>query len=174
MDPNETLRLIRLTIAQMRVDTDRNVRRAHAEEIAEYFEALDEWASKGGFLPAAWTTAPKIEWSDDTRTCTVTSAGSTVTFTMDSDLPTVHLNGRFEGTLSLDPGEPEGDVEPDTRRTVFARWDTTETYTANIPIPDDLKQEDVEGYLTDERLAELETTANYAGTPDRDLAEWEL
>lgn len=54
MDPNETLRLLRLTIKQMAVDEDPGVRAAHAAEVAEYFEALDEWISKGGFLPRDW------------------------------------------------------------------------------------------------------------------------
>lgn len=54
MDPNEALRLIRLTIKQMRVDTDPGVRKAHADEIAEYFEGLDEWLSRDGFLPDDW------------------------------------------------------------------------------------------------------------------------
>ena len=54
MDPNETLRLIRLTIKQMDVDENPYIKAAHAEEIAEYFEALDEWLSKGGFLPTHW------------------------------------------------------------------------------------------------------------------------
>lgn len=54
MDPNEALRLLRLTIKQMRVDEDPGVRAAHAAEIAEYAEALDEWLSKGGFMPADW------------------------------------------------------------------------------------------------------------------------
>lgn len=55
MDPEETLRLIRLTIKQMRADTDPGVRKAHADELAEYVEALDEWLSNGGFPPEVWT-----------------------------------------------------------------------------------------------------------------------
>lgn len=55
MDPNETLRLLRLTVKQMRADEDPAVRKAHADEIAEYVEALDEWLSSGGFLPEAWS-----------------------------------------------------------------------------------------------------------------------
>lgn len=58
MDPNETLRLLRLTIKQMRVDEDPGVRKAHAEEVAEYFEALDQWLSRGGFPPEAWREGP--------------------------------------------------------------------------------------------------------------------
>lgn len=54
MDPNEALRQLRLTIKQMRVDTDPAIRQAHADEIAEYFEALDEWLTRGGFLPEDW------------------------------------------------------------------------------------------------------------------------
>lgn len=54
MDPDETLRLLRATIAQMRVDEHPDIRKAHADEIAEYFEALDQWLSNGGFPPAAW------------------------------------------------------------------------------------------------------------------------
>jgi len=54
MDPNETLRLIRLTIKQMDVDEHPLIRKSHADQIAEYFEALDEWLSKGGFLPTDW------------------------------------------------------------------------------------------------------------------------
>lgn len=54
MDPNETLRLLRLTVAQMRADEHPDIRKAHADEIAEYFDALDEWLSRGGFLPEAW------------------------------------------------------------------------------------------------------------------------
>jgi len=58
MDPNETLRVLRLTIAQMRVDEHPDIRRAHADEIAEYFEALDEEMSRGGSLPEAWQRNP--------------------------------------------------------------------------------------------------------------------
>jgi hypothetical protein len=56
VDPNEALRLIRLTIKQMDADENPYIKAAHAEEIAEYFEALDGWLSKGGFLPTAWNT----------------------------------------------------------------------------------------------------------------------
>lgn len=30
---------------------------AYAEELAEAFQALDDWLSKGGFLPVAWEQA---------------------------------------------------------------------------------------------------------------------
>lgn len=56
MDPNATLRLLRLTIKQRAVDTDPHVRAAHSAEIVEYVTALDEWLSKGGALPSDWQT----------------------------------------------------------------------------------------------------------------------
>lgn len=54
MDPNETLRQIRAYAKQMREDTDPGVLRAHALDLAESVEALDEWLIRGGFLPDAW------------------------------------------------------------------------------------------------------------------------
>lgn len=50
MDPNETLRRLRELCA---LDNCR----LFAEEIADLFEALDQWLSKGGFLPEPWTGA---------------------------------------------------------------------------------------------------------------------
>ena len=61
MDPDETLRLLRLTIKQMRADTDPAIRKAHADEIAEYFETLDEWLVKGGYPPRAWFELTRID-----------------------------------------------------------------------------------------------------------------
>jgi len=54
VDPNETLRLLRLTVKQIQVDDNLFIKAAHADEITEYFEALDEWLTKGGFLPTSW------------------------------------------------------------------------------------------------------------------------
>jgi hypothetical protein len=65
MDPNELLRLIRATIKQMNVDENHDVWVAHAVEVTEYFEALDEWLSKDGFLPADWMA------EEDKPRCTV-------------------------------------------------------------------------------------------------------
>jgi hypothetical protein len=60
MDPDETLRQIRLTIKQLRVE-DKPVGGIaehtfvqHARDLAELVDGLDEWLSKSGFLPAAW------------------------------------------------------------------------------------------------------------------------
>ena len=59
MDPDEALRIIRLTIRQMRVEDPGPPQEAptyvqHARDLAEHVEALDEWLTKGGFPPAVW------------------------------------------------------------------------------------------------------------------------
>lgn len=52
MDPNETLRRIRELSRRILDDGPLN---DHVnEELAELCEALDEWLSRGGFLPKAW------------------------------------------------------------------------------------------------------------------------
>lgn len=43
MDPNDALKNLKQALA----DGD-------LEAAKDYFEALDEWLSKGGFFPAAW------------------------------------------------------------------------------------------------------------------------
>lgn len=51
MDPNETLRRIRESIAMWHnggLDTDQ------ISELIEHVSALDLWMSKGGFRPAQW------------------------------------------------------------------------------------------------------------------------
>ena len=54
MDPNETLRLIRLTAKQYRVDRNGPLAAAHADQLVEFIEALDEWLTGGGFPPGDW------------------------------------------------------------------------------------------------------------------------
>lgn len=57
MDPNETLRQLRNAVRYFerpqseRLLTDDEL----LDEITERFRALDEWLSKGGFKPEAWT-----------------------------------------------------------------------------------------------------------------------
>ena len=58
MDPNVTLRRLRAdcsTIANLDEvgDDDKELSKL-AVDVAELFEALDGWITKGGFLPAAW------------------------------------------------------------------------------------------------------------------------
>lgn len=55
MDVNDTLRIIRLTVKQYRIER-RNpaMAVAYADQLAEHIESLDEWLTKGGFLPNEW------------------------------------------------------------------------------------------------------------------------
>lgn len=61
MDPNTLLRILR-DLAQKLLDDDANAYTGNetpeqaAELLAQGLQDLDEWLSKGGFLPAAWST----------------------------------------------------------------------------------------------------------------------
>lgn len=59
MDPDMTLRLMRDYIRRVRDSvqgegTDPDILRIEADQLAEYADALDQWLSKGGFLPKDW------------------------------------------------------------------------------------------------------------------------
>ena len=56
MDPNETLRRLRASANDIAdaFDRDEEIASADAAELASYVQALDEWLSKGGFLPKEW------------------------------------------------------------------------------------------------------------------------
>jgi hypothetical protein len=49
MDPNKTLEIIRKSVNAIVWDEETDI-----TELAEAFEALDEWLKTGGFLPADW------------------------------------------------------------------------------------------------------------------------
>lgn len=51
MDPNVALANARKAAADVLGDTQST---AEAVELAESFQALDEWISKGGFFPSKW------------------------------------------------------------------------------------------------------------------------
>jgi hypothetical protein len=53
MDPNETLTELRRLVS--RAHEPITMTGGHAQSFAESFEALDEWLSRGGFLPEAWS-----------------------------------------------------------------------------------------------------------------------
>lgn len=57
MDPNACLELIRAHIAMARLATNQHDQQWEIAVAVEHFEALDEWLSKGGFLPTAWEFA---------------------------------------------------------------------------------------------------------------------
>lgn len=54
MDPDEVLRLARIANEKSLTTNDIDLCVELAEEALERYAALDEWISKGGFLPAAW------------------------------------------------------------------------------------------------------------------------
>lgn len=54
MDPNETLKNIRELAEAIFEDESQESKGDKAEELADYFQALDEWISNGGCLPLEW------------------------------------------------------------------------------------------------------------------------
>jgi len=65
MDPNEAHRHACHHLNKARLascEFDQRDELEHLRELADYFEALDEWLTKGGFLPDAWRQRP---WNDD-------------------------------------------------------------------------------------------------------------
>lgn len=54
MDPNETLRITRDEIKKASNARTTEEYSDHASAAMDAMEALDEWLSKGGFLPEPW------------------------------------------------------------------------------------------------------------------------
>lgn len=90
MDPNATLAEIRaLTVALITADLSTSDLIAKATRLAELTFALDEWITKGGFLPEAWHLAQL----PPNRTCRCehpesihTKTGARVCWHVNSDL----------------------------------------------------------------------------------------
>jgi hypothetical protein len=86
-----------------------------------------------------------IKFSDDTRSCTITTAEGVVTITMDGDIPTIRQGSHVVGTLSLDPGVTVT-VIPVVYRDA-ANWKLHEQYV-------------LRGAITPEQEARLRATLN--------------
>ena len=55
MDPDECLKMCRRLAERLIEDADLGIRLTkEGEELAESFKNLDEWISRGGFLPDEW------------------------------------------------------------------------------------------------------------------------
>lgn len=54
MDPNETLRQLREMVTEILDEGSEDDSTEREDEFAQLFQALDEWVSKGGFLPRNW------------------------------------------------------------------------------------------------------------------------
>lgn len=74
MDPNEALRVARQcakTLLETGPGADPAAVHNIADELAEKFAALDEWITKGGFLPKGWegplTMTAAGNWTDNER-----------------------------------------------------------------------------------------------------------
>ena len=63
MDPNETLRRLRALAATILGDHENpdgnGVDQDDAAALAEHVNALDEWITRGGFLPEPWANGGK-------------------------------------------------------------------------------------------------------------------
>jgi len=58
MDPDKALKTIRHITAKIRL---RSARMNDVDRLEEAVTALDEWISKGGFLPEAWRKSPEVK-----------------------------------------------------------------------------------------------------------------
>lgn len=68
MDPNANLKEI-LELAKWIEDNGNYVVREHASRLAELVLALNEWITKGGFLPSRWQKpVDAISYLTSTRT----------------------------------------------------------------------------------------------------------
>lgn len=68
MDPNETLRLLREAVAEYRRPlpfSDSDEAAQLLADLVQHVEALDEWLSKGGFLPSAWERDDEDDEEED-------------------------------------------------------------------------------------------------------------
>ena len=54
MDPNEALKAIRILVKSILSDETDGNDGQDLVDLAEHVQALDEWLSKGGFLPDSW------------------------------------------------------------------------------------------------------------------------
>jgi hypothetical protein len=76
MDPNAALTTLR-ELATEQLDGNISDQERHADQLAEAAIALDEWLTKGGFLPAAWAVGrddAKAESDNETRLVEVVRA----------------------------------------------------------------------------------------------------
>lgn len=61
MDPNEALVALRDCAQDIENGTDEYTFAETAQTMAEKFEALDDWLSRGGFPPSDWVRLSAIE-----------------------------------------------------------------------------------------------------------------
>lgn len=64
MDPDAALFLLRQNVADYENATTISEREDAADRISELFQGLDEWITKGGFLPKDWQPAHNPSTTD--------------------------------------------------------------------------------------------------------------
>lgn len=62
MDPNKCLEQIRDDVSVIFSVSDTETAISRYESLAEHTQALDEWLSKGGFLPQLWGKSTPAHW----------------------------------------------------------------------------------------------------------------
>jgi hypothetical protein len=63
MDPDKVLADLRELVADWSDDDGTDAQLDKAESVVETFRTLDEWLSRGGFLPAAWRPTRDDDYS---------------------------------------------------------------------------------------------------------------
>jgi len=62
MDPDQALKNARRAVAEMSSLAEGSVKHINAaEDLRTAFEALDDWLTKGGFLPGPWSNGSQVE-----------------------------------------------------------------------------------------------------------------
>jgi hypothetical protein len=132
MDPNETLATLRTEagdiITCIATDPEGSDGRiiAAAADMAEAFEALDEWLSKGGFLPDAWAPKspaygenPKLDQLFHDTFVTALEGGigywaasTTYHWAIDNDLMGEDLEGFYSDIQDANGDGDDADFEP--------------------------------------------------------------
>lgn len=59
MDPNEALRISRMLVREAHASFTSHLEDEEIARLVEAFDALDQWLTNGGFLPAAWDQASR-------------------------------------------------------------------------------------------------------------------
>ena len=60
MDPNATLELLRKLLTDARSGGLAGMEAEALQEVSDLFGALDQWLTRGGFLPDYWATTSTI------------------------------------------------------------------------------------------------------------------
>lgn len=117
MDPNEALRQIRESASRY-LDSGRHV---DAGTLAEHVEALDEWLSRGGFLPDAWTAEERLVRDPEVKAPGALPECSGCGLPVDTaDDGTVFVFGTGTSADGLSYCPPDPDGEPDGTHTLPA------------------------------------------------------